>query len=101
VVTDGFWLDDPNLVPGSTVRYRYWADGGQRTGEFIVAPGPQGQFIYTGGMPSSIDFLDVLPPGASPGMGLVEPDVPPPPPTPPQPPPEPSPPPFTGFPPAY
>jgi hypothetical protein len=96
VAADGFWLDDPNLTPGSTVRYRCQVDGDERTGEFTVAPGPQGQFVYTGGVPSLVEILEVLPSGGPPGLGLVQPDLPPMPP-----PPRPSPPPFTGYPSAY
>jgi formylglycine-generating enzyme required for sulfatase activity len=101
---DGFWLDDPNLPAGSTVRYRYRLGGQEHTGEATVAPGPQGQFIYTGGMPSVVEILDVFPPGGTPGLGLAGPPpgpIVPPPPRPSPPPPRPSPPPFTGYPSAY
>jgi formylglycine-generating enzyme required for sulfatase activity len=97
VAADGFWLDDPDLRAGSTVRYRCRVAGEERTGEATVAPGPQGQFIYTGGMPSYVEILDVIPPGGMPGLGLTGPPYR----TTPSPPPEPSPPPFTGYPSAY
>jgi hypothetical protein len=96
VAADGFWLDDPNLTAGSTVRYRCRVGGEERTGEVTVAPGPQGQFTYTGGMPSSIEILEIIPPGGTPGLGLTEPPF-----RPRPPPPRPSPPPFTGYPSAY
>jgi formylglycine-generating enzyme required for sulfatase activity len=95
---DGFWLDDPNIPPGSVVRYRYRIDGEERSGQITYTPGTQGQFVYTGGQPTDVEVLEILPQGTSwssgtpwlQGFG-----------SPPPPPPRPSPPPFTGYPPAY
>ena len=111
VTTDGFWLDAPDVVPGSVIRYRCRVNGEDQSGEFTVAPGPQGQFVYTGGTPSEVEVLQIIPPATALGMGLDQPTWPMPtapmrPPrisTPPSPPPRPVPPskPFTGYPSAY
>jgi formylglycine-generating enzyme required for sulfatase activity len=95
---DGFWLDAPNIPPGSVVRYRYRIDGEERTGEVTYTPGAEGQFVYTGGMPADVEVLAIVPPGTTwsggtPWVQGLE--------SPPLPPPRPSPPPFTGYPPAY
>jgi hypothetical protein len=61
VVTDGFWLNDSRIVPGSLIRYRYWSGGRAQTGTHRVEPGPTGQFIYTGDQPDEVEILDVMP----------------------------------------
>jgi formylglycine-generating enzyme required for sulfatase activity len=61
---DGFWLDAPSLAVGSAVRYRCRVAGTQRTGTFTVEAGPRGQFVYTGGAPTEIEIVEVLPPGS-------------------------------------
>jgi sulfatase modifying factor 1 len=95
---DGFWIDAPDVPPGSVVRYRYRIDGEERSGQVTYTPGPEGQFVYTGGLPADVEVLAIVPPGTSWGSGM-----------PwlqdfgsaPVPPPRPAPPPFTGNPPAY
>lgn len=62
MTTDGFWLDLPDAVLGSIVRYRCRVGNAMRTGQYTVAPGPQGQFVYTGGTPEDVEILDILPP---------------------------------------
>lgn len=75
-VTDGFWLHDPLIRHGSTVHYRYRANGGFRTGRVLYEPGPQGCFVYTGGLPADIEVTDVVPPEASPAAAWED-DAPP------------------------
>jgi formylglycine-generating enzyme required for sulfatase activity len=108
---DGFWLDTSGLVAGSVVRYRCRVNGEERTGEVHVTPGPEGQFIYTGGTPSDIEVPEVIPPQPPPGPGTFRrsywprfsswpsrpPRTPPTHPSRPTPPPQP----FTGYPSAY
>jgi hypothetical protein len=65
-VSDGFWLHDPLIRHGSTVHYRYRANGGFRTGRVLYEPGPQGCFVYTGGLPADVEVTDVIPPEQSP-----------------------------------
>jgi formylglycine-generating enzyme required for sulfatase activity len=94
LVDDGFWLDAPHLIPGSVVRYRYRAGGRVQTDQFTVAPGPRGQFVYTGVAPLDVEVLEILPPGSAPLPLEEEPPYRPPAA---QPPPRP----FTGYPSAY
>ncbi len=75
-VSDGFWLHDPLIRHGSTVHYRYRANGGFRTGRLLYEPGPQGCFVYTGGLPADIEVTDVVPPEASPAAAWED-DAPP------------------------
>jgi len=69
---DGFWISAAGLRPGSIIRYRYLAGSMGQAGEVSYQPGPQGQFIYTGGTPTDVRVLEILPPddfppGPSPG----------------------------------
>jgi formylglycine-generating enzyme required for sulfatase activity len=113
IVNDGFWLEDPVYSPGSVVRYSCRVGHTPHSGEFTVGPGHQGHFVYTGGTPSDIQILEVLPgagilPGSQPydsiesvsGPTIIGSTIPPPPPprTPPPPPPPHR---AGGFPPAY
>jgi formylglycine-generating enzyme required for sulfatase activity len=66
VVDDGFWVDDPLWTPGSTIHYHYWMHGTRRTGTHRIEPGSRSQFIYTGGTPSDIELINVVPPGQEP-----------------------------------
>jgi hypothetical protein len=65
IVEDGFWLEDPVYSAGSTVRYSYVSGGKRTQAEFIVGPGHEGHFVYTGLKPSDVQILAVIP-GAPP-----------------------------------
>src|SRR5262249_17059600 len=95
VVDDGFWLNEPSLMRGSIIHYRYRHGGGIRTGHCAFEPGPHGHFVYTGETPSDIEVYDVTPPGPEARETWED--------RPPSPPPSTSPPPssFTGYPSAY
>ncbi|HEX5272648.1 MAG TPA: SUMF1/EgtB/PvdO family nonheme iron enzyme [Gemmataceae bacterium] len=59
---DGFWLDLPGVARGSQVRYRCRVAGEDRSGSIDYEPGPQGQFVYTGGRPNAVEIIDVMHP---------------------------------------
>jgi sulfatase modifying factor 1 len=72
---DGFWISAAGLRAGSTIRYRYVAGGMDQIGEVPYQPGPQGQFVYTGGTPTDVRVLEVVAPddfssGPGPGMRM-------------------------------
>jgi formylglycine-generating enzyme required for sulfatase activity len=56
---DGFWIDTSNIPPGSTVRYRYLANGQEFNDSVLVQPGTR-QFIFTGGLPMNVVILDTI-----------------------------------------
>jgi len=59
---DGFWLELFGVEPGSQVRYRYRLDGQDQSGSIEYAPGPQGQFVYTGGRPTDVQVTEIIHP---------------------------------------
>lgn len=63
---DGFWLDLPGVERGSQVRYRCRVDGQEQTGAVDYEPGPQGQFVYTGGRPTDVEVVEIIHPTRGP-----------------------------------
>lgn len=62
---DGFWVELPDVESGSEVRYRCVVDGQEQTASFTWEPGPEGQFIYTGGRPSDVEIIEIIGPGGA------------------------------------
>jgi formylglycine-generating enzyme required for sulfatase activity len=56
---DGFWIDTSDIPPGSTVNYRYFANGQEYNDSAIVQPGSR-QFVFTGGVPMNVVILDAI-----------------------------------------
>lgn len=57
---DGFWIQAPPRLMGSTLNYRYTAGGSVLMGNVLLEPGPNGQFVYTGATPSNIQAVNVV-----------------------------------------
>ena len=51
---DGFWLEGGSVAPGTLLTCRYTANGRPQSVEIRYEPKPGGQFIYTGGRPTSV-----------------------------------------------
>ncbi|WP_437304432.1 formylglycine-generating enzyme family protein [Sorangium sp. So ce388] len=52
---DGFWLNAPPHLRGSTLHYRCLVKGALRRASVPIEPNPRGQFVYTGGAPSALE----------------------------------------------
>ncbi|MGB8170418.1 MAG: formylglycine-generating enzyme family protein [Chthoniobacteraceae bacterium] len=70
VVDDGFWIESNALPAGSVVECRYVVNGQQATSNVAFQGGGAGQFVFTGGRPSSVSIA-VLP-GGGPTRGIGE-----------------------------
>ncbi|WP_433928998.1 formylglycine-generating enzyme family protein [Sorangium cellulosum] len=68
---DGFWLSAPPHLHGSTLHYRCLVKGAMRRASVPIEPSPRGQFVYTGGAPSSVEVeqLGAAAWAAAPGVG--------------------------------
>lgn len=64
---DGFFVTAPGVSRGSLVRWRCMVGNTPQSGSIAYEPGPQGLFIYTGGTPTDVAILEVLPPESDPG----------------------------------
>jgi sulfatase modifying factor 1 len=65
---DGFWIYGLPRTRGQTISYRAIVDGAPRS-ETIVSPGPEGEFVYTGGKVSRVEILNVAGAAAASGFG--------------------------------
>jgi formylglycine-generating enzyme required for sulfatase activity len=63
---DGFWLELPGVGRGSQVRYSCRVAGQVQSGSIEYEPGQQGQFVYTGGRPTDVQVMQVIPPMGGP-----------------------------------
>ncbi|WP_437777026.1 formylglycine-generating enzyme family protein [Sorangium sp. So ce1097] len=52
---DGFWLNAPPYLYGATLHYRCFVNGVMRRGSVPIERSRRGQFVYTGGAPSSVE----------------------------------------------
>ncbi|WP_437731804.1 formylglycine-generating enzyme family protein [Sorangium sp. So ce1335] len=68
---DGFWLNAPSYLYGSTLHYRCFVNGAMRRGSVPIERSQRGQFVYTGGAPSSVEMeqLGAAAWSAAPGAG--------------------------------
>ncbi|WP_437875434.1 formylglycine-generating enzyme family protein [Sorangium sp. So ce513] len=68
---DGFWLKAPPHLYGATLHYRCFVNGVMRRGSVPIERSRRGQFVYTGGAPSSVEMeqLGSAAWAAAPGAG--------------------------------
>ena len=59
---DGFWIDSPDLPVGTSIHFVCRVRGADREEHFTIMAGPKGRFVYTGGAPTNIRILEVIPP---------------------------------------
>lgn len=57
IVEDGFWINDPDLPSGTTIRCEWTARGAQNGQDCIYSPGPDGMFIFTGMAPENVSVV--------------------------------------------
>ncbi|MFO0762841.1 MAG: formylglycine-generating enzyme family protein [Byssovorax sp.] len=57
---DGFWIQAPAILAGSTLNYRYTTGSGPLMGNVVLEPSPNGQFVYTGAPPASIEAINLV-----------------------------------------
>jgi formylglycine-generating enzyme required for sulfatase activity len=66
IVDDGFWIESASLPAGSVIECRYVVDGKQNQSNVTFEGHGPGQFVFTGGRPSSVS-ISVLPGGGPSG----------------------------------
>jgi len=66
---DGFWIDAPKLLAGSTLHYRHRASTGSHEGHVVLEPSDVGQYVYTGAPPLVVDVVRVIPAQRAPARG--------------------------------
>jgi len=72
LAADGFFVTAPGISRGSQIRWRCMVGHTPQSGSIAYEPGPQGQFVYTGGTPADVTILEVLPPDSDPGTYVSE-----------------------------
>ena len=58
---DGFWINGPSSATGHRVYYTCVVDGREIHDFVVFTPGPEGQFVFTGGRPTTVALQPTRP----------------------------------------